>query len=332
MPLNKQYIIGVDGGGTKTRAVIGTKCGEVLAVVEGAGANIKSTPPTEVQQQITKLLTELLQKVGVTRKEVSTIFLCMAGGDRQVDFVRWHNWMDLFFLSESCEVHVTNDAVAALTSGTFAHEGLVIIAGTGSIVYCVQKNNYVSRVGGWGYLFGDEGSGYYIGQEALRAITQHYDAFGRDDDALTEAILEQLGLKDPTEMITVIYEHAQARALIASIVQTVLQLAEQGHETAKDIIERATTYLAQLLLTMFQKEPQVKCFPIVTCGGLFNSSYFFNCFQRKLQQVTIDNRLIQPEVPPVIGAFIKGLISEGVHITESLQQTVKESWMSKNKM
>jgi len=332
VPLNKQYIIAVDGGGTKTCAVIGTKNGEVLAVVEGAGANIKSTPPAEVQQQIKKLLTELLQKVGATKKEVSTIYLCMAGGDRQVDFVRWRRWMELFFSSEYCKVHVTNDAVAALTSGTFAHEGLVIIAGTGSIVYCVQKNNHINRVGGWGYLFGDEGSGYYIGQEALRVVSQHYDAFGQDGDVLTEAILKQLGLKDPTEMITMIYEHPQPRALIASTVQTVLQLAEQGNETAKVIIERATTCLVQLLLTMFQKEPQVKSFPIVTCGGLFKSSYFVNCFQEKLQQATIDNLLIRPDVPPVIGAFVKGLISEGVLITESLQRIVKESWMSKNMM
>jgi len=326
--LNKQYIIGVDGGGTKTRAVIGTRSGEVLATVEGAGANIKSTPPEEVRQQMIKLLTRLLQKVGATRTDVSTTFLCIAGGDRQEDLVRWHKWMELFFTSESCKVYVTNDAVAALTSGTFAHEGLVLIAGTGSIVYCVQKNNRVSRVGGWGYLFGDEGSGYYIGQQALRVIAQHYDAFGRDGDAFTEAILKQLVLKDPTEIITFIYEHAQPRVLIASIVQTVLQLAEQGNKTAEIIIERAITCLAQLLLTMFQKEPQVKSFPIVTCGGLFESSYFTNCFQEKLQQVAIKNRLIQPEVPPVIGAFVKGLISEGVLITKSVQQIVKETWMS----
>lgn len=68
MPLNKQYIIGVDGGGTKTRAVIGTKEGEVLAYIDGEGTNIKSTPTNEVRRQIKQLLECLMQKVGTTKK------------------------------------------------------------------------------------------------------------------------------------------------------------------------------------------------------------------------------------------------------------------------
>ncbi len=79
---------------------------------------------------------------------------------------------------------------------------------------------------------------------------------------------------------------------------------------------------------MFRKEPQVKKFPIVTCGGLFENQYFVQCFQTKLQQSTIDNQIIQPEVPPAIGAFINGLFSEGIPMTKALQQTVKETWMS----
>ncbi|WP_155592596.1 N-acetylglucosamine kinase [Lysinibacillus cavernae] len=330
MPLNRQYIIGVDGGGTRTRAVIGTKNGEVLAFVEGAGTNMKSTPPDVVRQEILKILAQLLQKAGLTKSDVSMIFLCVAGGDRYVDIARWEKWVDTIFSGTTCKVKITNDAVAALTSGTFTQEGLVVIAGTGSIVYAVEKNHHVSRVGGWGHLLGDEGSGYYIGQEALRAIAQQYDVLGSNGDVFADTILEQLAISDPTEIITLIYEHPQPRVCIASIARTVLRLAEQNNERAKDIIEKAVIYLVQLIQTMLKKEPQVSNFPIVICGGLFGNLYFVQCFQEKLQQATIHNRLILPEVPPVIGAFINGLFCEGIQMTEALQRTIKETWMSIN--
>lgn len=328
MPLNKQYIIGVDGGGTKTRAVIGTKEGEVLAYIDGEGTNIKSTPTNEVRQQIKQLLECLMQKVGTTKNDVSTIFLCVAGGDRQEDLIRWKRWIGLIFPATSCRIIITNDAVAALTSGTFTQEGLVVIAGTGSIVYAVQQNHLVSRAGGWGYLLGDEGSGYSIGQEALRIITRNYDAYGLYEDAFTEAVLERLALTDPTGIITLIYEHSQPRVCMASIASTVLLLATQNNDIAKRIVDHAVFHLVQLLQMMFKKEPQVKSFPIVICGGLFKNGYFVQCFQEKLQQATIYNRIILPEVPPAIGAFINGLFSEGIQMTGALQETVKETWIS----
>lgn len=148
MPLNRQYIIGVDGGGTRTRAVIGTRKGEVLAFVEGAGTNIKSTPPDEVRLHIIKLLATLLQKIDATNNDIAAVCLCVAGGDRQLDKERWEQWISFLFPASSCKITITNDAVAALTSGTFTQQGLVVIAGTGSIVYAVGKNHQVSRVGG----------------------------------------------------------------------------------------------------------------------------------------------------------------------------------------
>lgn len=328
MPLNRQYIIGVDGGGTRTRAVIGTRKGEVLAFVEGAGTNIKSMPPEKVRLHIIQLLAKLLQKIEATKNDISTVFFCVAGGDRPVDKERWEQWMSFLFPASSCKITITNDAIAALTSGTFTQQGLVVIAGTGSIVYGVGKNHQISRVGGWGYLLGDEGSGYYIGQEALRYIARHYDAFGVNENLFTETILEHLALKNPTEIITYVYEHPQPRVIIASIARAVLRLAEQNNDRTMKIIEQAAHHLVQFIQTMFKKEPQLQVYPIVLCGGLFGNSYFVQCFREKLQLAKIPNRLLQPEVPPVIGAFVNGLLSEGISMTEALQRTIKETWVS----
>ncbi len=107
-----------------------------------------------------------------------------------------------------------------------------------------------------------------------------------------------------------------------------LRLAEQNNDRAMKIIEQATHHLVQFIQTMFKKEPQLRVYPIVLCGGLFGNSYFVQCFREKLQLAKIPNRLLQPEVPPVIGAFVNGLLSEGISMTEALQRTIKETWVS----
>lgn len=86
------------------------------------------------------------------------------------------------------KVIVENDAICALASGTYGESGIVLIAGTGSISYCYnKKTNELNRVGGWGYVLGDEGSGYDIGRQALVAIMKSYDGRGKSTQ-LTEAL------------------------------------------------------------------------------------------------------------------------------------------------
>ena len=155
-----------------------------------------------------------------------------------------------------------------------------MIAGTGSIVYAVGKNHQVSRVGGWGYLLGDEGSGYYIGQEALRLITRHYDAIGVNEDLFTATIMEQLALKNPTEIITHVYEHPQPRVLIASVARVVLRLAEQNNDGAMKIIEQATHHLVQFIQTMFKKSRSYK-FILLSYVEVYSEIHIlFNAFER----------------------------------------------------
>lgn len=129
-------------------------------------------------------------------------------------------------------------------------------------------------------------------------------------------------------IITHVYEHPQPRVLIASVARVVLRLAEQNNDRAQKIIEHAAHHLTHFIQIMLKKEPQLKGDSIVLCGGLFENFYFVQCFREKLQLAKIPNRLIQPEVPPVIGAFVNGLLSEGIPITEALQRKVKGTWMS----
>ncbi|MGE7624514.1 N-acetylglucosamine kinase [Viridibacillus sp. NPDC096237] len=327
MQLNNRYIIGIDGGGTKTQAVIGTSDGEILAVVTGGGSNIKSIPKEKVKVQIGVLLEQLLKKAAIHKAEVNSVFVCTAGGDREEDIVCWNKWIQDFFQSYPCKIQVKNDAVAALVSGTFQVDGLVLVAGTGSIAYLMQDNGRkIHRAGGWGYLFGDEGSGYYMGIQALRYISQLYDLQEGLDEFAVE-VLNYLQLKNPVEIITKIYEQDQPRLIVASIAMPILELAERGNDVACRIVFNAINQLIRLLSVLYSREESAKTLPIVVCGGLFENEYFFQQFEQTLSLASSDNVLIKPSVSPVVGAFILALLDMSIPITKKLKVDLLQTWM-----
>lgn len=327
MQLSKNYFIGVDGGGSKTSCVIGDSTGRIICTVVGEGSNIKSTKPEKVRVQMIELLNELIKKSGIKKEQVSGLFVGTAGGDRESDKKTWYDWMNSYFSPHPCPIQITNDALPALVSGTFSFNGLVIIAGTGSIVYLVQDNgDRTTRSGGWGYLLGDEGSGYHIGNEALRFVTKYYDQHGDlvPIERLTQKVLWHYNLQNTSDIITAVYEHKNPRASIASLAKPVLDLAEQKYEPAVEIIDQAVRALVELLTTIFNSEKTARKLPIVLCGGLFSNELFFATFKDAMSK--FDNELNIPSLPPVVGSYLSALFRGDIVLTPELRNEVIESW------
>lgn len=327
MQLSKNYFIGVDGGGTKTSCVIGDSTGRIIGTVVGEGSNIKSTKPEKVRIQMFELLNELIKTSGIKKEQVSGLFIGTAGGDRESDKKTWYDWMKSYFSPHLCPIQITNDALPALVSGTFSLNGLVVIAGTGSIAYLVQDNGgRTTRSGGWGYLFGDNGSGYYIGNEALRFVTKYYDQHGDlvQVERLTQAVLQHYNLQNTSDIITAVYEQENPRTSIASLAMSVLDLAERKYEPAVEIIHQAVSALVELLTTIFNREKNARELPIVLCGGLFSNELFFATFKDAMGK--FDNELYIPSLPPVVGSYLYALASEGIALTPKLRIEVTKSW------
>lgn len=327
MPLSEDYFIGVDGGGTKTSCVIGDSSGRIISTIIGKGSNIKSTQPEKVRIHVFELLNSLLKQSGIQKEQVSALFIGAAGGDRETDKKVWYEWMKVYFQSHPCHIKISNDALPALVSGTFTLNGLVIIAGTGSIAYLVQDDGArTTRSGGWGYLFGDDGSGYHIGNEALRFVTKHYDQYGElaKDELLTQAVLQHYNLQNSFEIITSVYEHDNPRTAIASLAKPVLELAKQKYEPAVNIVHHAVTALVQLLSSLFEREKEARGLPIVLCGGLFSNELFYTSFKDAMR--VFENELYVPSLPPVIGSYLNALFSVGIVLTPELQNEVIQSW------
>ena len=236
MRSSKSYYIGIDGGGTKTIGLLCNQDGVILAKSTAGSTNLKSRSEKDVRDAIHDVVNNLTMDLkGGT---LEGVFVSTAGGDREEDQERWIKWINEVLIGFAGKITVRNDAYGALASGTFEMEGSVLIAGTGSIAYSIDSGK-TQRVGGWGYLFGDEGSGYDIGQQALRTIAMMHDGRKERDDSFCNEVLSFLKLQHVPEMITAIYEDPYARMKIASVAQEVILLAERQNQTALGLIQKA---------------------------------------------------------------------------------------------
>lgn len=187
------YIIGIDGGGTKTIGILATKTGQHLAQAQSGPANYHVVGETKTQSVLEDLIADLYAKAGVPSGNDVLCCLGMAGLGRDADREVIGRICDEIGI---CEDRIlTHDAHIALVGGTEKQEGVIVISGTGAIVYGIHADGREARASGWGYLLGDEGSGYNMAIKGLQAIARAAD--GRDDRTeLTDRILNRLELNE----------------------------------------------------------------------------------------------------------------------------------------
>ncbi|MFM1651540.1 N-acetylglucosamine kinase [Brevibacillus sp. B_LB10_24] len=310
--------IGIDGGGTKTTAALCTAKGEILAAATSDASNPLSRPWSHVEQTLRQLIEGLLLTSGRQKDEVEAIVFGLAGADR--DEVK-ELIASAFGGEFGGKLVLDNDAATALYAGTWGEPGVVLIAGTGSIAYGVSRDEKRCRVGGWGYLLGDEGSGFSLGRDALIACLRHYDGRG-PKTLLTELLLRHYGASDPSQLIHLVYSAENQRKQISELSRVLLAAAEQGDETACRLVEQAAEALVELASTCLAKlaEP----LPVVLAGGLLASG---NPLQRQVKaRLSTMAAVVSPSVPPVAGALVLALKSRGLAVDEARKERIMCSW------
>jgi N-acetylglucosamine kinase-like BadF-type ATPase len=164
---------------------------------------------------------------------------------------------------------IVNDALVALVAGAGDRPGVVIVAGTGSIAYGRDGRGQAARAGGWGYLLGDEGGGFWIGRAALSAVVRAFDGRG-PTTMLSDFVLVAMQLTSPTQLIQAVYEHGLHRQAIAGIASVVQRAAAAGDAVSMEILSRAAGELVSAAATVTSRlgmrgDP----FPTVLAGGIF---------------------------------------------------------------
>ncbi len=255
--------VGVDGGGTRTTAVVVDHAGAVIARVEGGGSLVDPLQPLRGAQALADLAKRALREAGV-KGRASGVCSALAGAGRQS--VRDALTAELAQLGIARHVMVIGDAEAALSDAFEGGPGALLIAGTGSAAWARDKTGRQVRSGGWGMLLGDEGSGYAIGMAALRKVVRAAD--GRDKStALSRQMLDAAGVAAPEDLIAWIA--GADKAAVAALAPIVLTSAAAGDRGAIALAEAAAQELAhQVHAVLDRTGPWSNAVQVAFAGGL----------------------------------------------------------------
>ena len=248
------YTVSVDAGGTKTKACVYDRAGNLICSKTTDFGNL-SLDYDMAQEHIIKainLCTECM--------DGKLAFICVGAAGIETGTYKARLKAELESLYHVPAVTVS-DAVLALYSALEGKDGVLVISGTGSIASCKWKGD-ISRVGGWGHLINDDGSGYSIGQQAIRRIMDNNDC-DRPGTPLELGIFAHLNINNLRDLTQFVYSHQKSD--IAALLPVVERLAENGDEQAADILIWAGEQLAGLVFKITRRYGITE--PLISISG-----------------------------------------------------------------
>ncbi|BFH72753.1 BadF/BadG/BcrA/BcrD ATPase family protein [Sulfurisphaera javensis] len=283
-------IVGVDAGGTKTKAVAYDCDGNFI----GEGS---SGPGNYHNVGLTRAIENIKEAVKIaSKKEPDVVGMGVAGLDSKFD---WENFVPLASLIAP-RVIIQHDGVIALFAETLGERGVVVISGTGSVVEGFDGRDFI-RVGGRGWLISDDGSGYWIGRKALRKVLKMMDGI-EEKSELYYKVLNKINVKDLDELVIWTYTSSCQIDLIASIAVAVDEAANEGDENAINILKEGAELLASQAVFLAKK---IGVDRVYLKGGMFKSKYYYKFFSSYLERYGIKGDLGKrnPEIGAVVLAY-----------------------------
>jgi len=292
--------MGIDGGGSHTKAWLASENGNILGKGQSGASNYQSVGEQTAKKALHNAIQEAFTQAGYPFQKLDCLCLGLAGFGRDFEKCLIQDWAEKTGYARL--VVVVNDADLLLWGATPDGWGLGLVSGTGSIAVGRTREGATARAGGWGYLIGDEGSGYSLGIAALRAAVQAAD--GRIPSTLLQAdVLSTLGLGRIEELVAYLYQNNPSREAIAQLAGGVFSAAAQGDHQAKLILERAASELAKTALAVVSKLGWQGTIPCALGGGLFQ--YYPQLVQHllvKIQKSGVELDPVQVATEPVAGA------------------------------
>ncbi len=264
-----RYVLGIDGGATKTLAAVLDLEQRAIHLAQGGPSNEDAVGSRAAVATLVEVAEQALERAGIADAELGAGVLAVAGTDtdaivRQVRAARGEDWI------------VVNDVVGAWAAATAAEPGIGAISGTGSNVFGVGPAGRAWRVGGWGHLLGDEGSGYWIGVESIRAALRDRDGSG-PQTALSAAVVEFFDAPSVEAVASLVYSKPLGKSEIAAFTVETCRLAEQGDAVARELYRRGAEQLAGQVVVVARETglAQTESFPLGLIGSVFKASALF---------------------------------------------------------
>ncbi len=291
-----RYLLGIDGGATKTLAAVLDLEDQALHIGRAGPSNEDAVGAKAAVQALLDAAGEALGGAGIEEDDLAAAVAAVAGTDtssvtRHVHGARGEEWI------------VVNDVVGAWATATAGGPGVAAIAGTGSNVFGASAEGKSWRTGGWGHLLGDEGSGYWLGVESIRAALRDRDGSG-PPTRLSAAASEFFGQQSVEAVASLVYSKPLTKGEIAAFAIDTAELAEQGDGVAAELFERGGTLLGGQIATVIERVGLRGEFPVGLIGSAYKAGEVFLApLRRRVAESAPGAQLTIVEMAPVGGSL-----------------------------
>ena len=294
-----KLFLGVDGGQSSTTALVGDESGRIVGM--GRGGPCNHVGSAEGREKFLRAMGGCLRAAGFENADFEAACLGFSGGAADKDaYVRE--------LIKAKRFLITHDAAIALTGATAGEPGVIAIAGTGSMAFGRNGEGKTARAGGWGYVFGDEGGGFDIVRQALRAALRAEEGWG-PKTALRDALISSAGATSANDLLHRFYTDQYPRERVAAFARLVDRIARDGDPLAREILLAGAQQLATLAAAVRAQifaDKDACC--ISYLGGVFQSEILLGRYRTLLDRVT------DPIYGPAAGALIEAYRTAGLTV------------------
>ncbi len=317
--------IGVDGGATKTLAVLTDETGQVLGIGMGGTSNFQVSSVAKARAEVKKSIDQALGKAQATLEDLGAAYFGMAGADRPTDHEIVRELLAPI-VPKTVKWDFENDAILGLWAATLDGVGVGVVCGTGTNVVGVNGNGKRVQVGGLGRLFGDYAGGAHIGELAVARAMRGHEGRG-DYTLLYDRLCQHYGV---TELLALVdYIYAGKPLNLSALAPLVIDTALEGDSVAQGILTEVGREMGistkAAIERLFSKEDIVK---VVAIGSVFQKSkspLMYEEFAGTLQKTGFNVKPSILECEPVIGAVFGAVAQLKLEVTAQFKQGLQDT-------
>lgn len=319
--MNEIYL-GIDGGQSHTEAIIADESGNVLGRGFGGASNHAEIPGGRE-----RLENAIRDSIGAALKSANlppiheTIFTAahcgMTGGAIYKEEI-------IGAILKAENLTVGHDAPTALFGATAGTPGIVVIAGTGSVVFGINETDETARAGGLGFLFSDEGSGFWLAAQMIRLAIKEQDKL-IEPCGILEMVLDFFQRREIRELTDDFYNGKVSRDEIASLAKRAHETATSGNQLIRRQIFYGAEVLTESVFRVAEKLDFSGNFPVAGVGGMFRADLMIEYFEKSLREKSPNARFVKPRFGPAIGALLLAYKQGKIKITEDLLRNLDKS-------
>ena len=330
--MSKQIVIGVDGGGTSTRVALATDEGNILGIGMAGSGNYHDVGAEVVRANISSALSEAWDMADVPRQQADAAFLGLGGVASAEDRATIHQVAEDISLARGGNIEVDHDLRVALAGGLVGKPGIILIAGTGASCFGRAGDGRTWRSGGWGPLLDDVGSSSWLGLQSMIVAVREHDGRGKPT-VLSKRVLRALEIENINQILHRVDSQGLTRREMGALAKLVTEAAAEGDSVAQEILATGTDELATLIATVASKlelSASLDSVPVAVTGGLTNAgAVFLDPLRRAVERRAPECEVIQPKLPPVVGAVLIALQSLGIAPSAELVDNLINSQTSR---